>query len=109
MYYALGIDFAECITHSDFMRFVKDIFAEFGGNGVIAEITGEKYPTVSSWLVRCSIPPKHWAALVAAAPAHGVTLTTDTMIAIAANRDEEKLLRAREADARKEIQAEPAQ
>ena len=45
----------------------------------------------------------------AVAEAHGVTLTTDTMIAIAANRDEEKLLRAREADARKEIQAEPAQ
>jgi len=91
------------------MRFVKDIFAKFGGNGVIAEITGEKYPTVSSWLVRCSIPPKHWAALVAAAPSYGVALTTDTMIAIAANRDEEKRQRSIEAAAKKEVHAEPAQ
>lgn len=79
------------------MRFVKELFEAFGGNSQIAEITGEKYPTVSSWLLRCSVPPKHWAALIEAAKARGIALTFEDMARIASNRLEERAMRAREA------------
>lgn len=79
------------------MRFVKDIFVALGGNSRIAEITGEKYPTVSSWLLRCSIPAKHWESLISAAKLQGVSLTFEDMARIARNRLEERAMRAREA------------
>lgn len=78
------------------MRFVKDIFDAFGGNGHISDITGEKYPTVSSWLLRCSIPSKHWGALVDAARARGIPLTLETLVRVSENREEERALRAQE-------------
>lgn len=80
--------------HNDAMRFVKDIFDAFGGNGQIAEITGEKYPTVSSWLLRCSIPPKHWGALVEAAKSRGIALTFETLVSVSQNKKAERALRA---------------
>jgi|GEM_PF-3163004 len=93
------------------MRFVKDIFQAFGGNSEIAEITGEKYPTVSSWLLRCSIPPKHWGALVEAASARGIDLDFAGLAQIAANRAKEKALRSKEARAAQSarVRPEPAQ
>lgn len=78
------------------MRYVKDIFEAFGGNERISELTGEKYPTVSSWLQRCSIPSKHWPALIDAAGKAGIALTLDVFLIVQRNRAEEQALRSRE-------------
>ncbi len=76
------------------MQYVKDIFEAFGGNERIRELTGEKYPTVSAWLQRASIPSKHWPALIEAAKLIGLDLSLETFLAIQRNRAEELAMRA---------------
>ncbi len=79
--------------HSCIMQYVKDIFESFGGNSAIKDITGEKYPTVASWIQRCSIPAKHWPALVAAARERGLPVTFEVLAHVASNGDHERALR----------------
>lgn len=79
------------------MRYVKDIFEAFGGNQRISELTGEEYPTVSSWLQRCSVPSRHWPTLIDAAKTAGIDLTLETLLKVQRNRSEERALRQREA------------
>lgn len=44
------------------------------------------YPTVASWGVRGGIPPRRWAAVVAAAKARGFDLTLDQLAGIEGGR-----------------------
>ncbi|MBX6382112.1 MAG: hypothetical protein IRZ07_03925 [Microbispora sp.] len=53
---------------------VAEIIKACGGDGAVAARVGTHPNTVTHWRRRGSIPPEHWAAIVALGQRAGITL-----------------------------------
>lgn len=54
------------------MQTIDDLFAAFGGMLTFSATTGIKYPTVTGFKARNSVPDKHWKTIEAHAKAQGI-------------------------------------
>lgn len=67
------------------MNSFRDLINRIGPPAIEAA-TGVKYNTIQGWRFRNSVPPSYWPGFIEAAGAAEITLTTDDLVRMAAER-----------------------